>query len=219
MIKQIIFDLDGTLLDTIDDLATSSNYALSLHGFPVHPLGAYRYFVGNGVRELLRRALPEENRTDEWVETLRKDFVTHYDSHNTVLTKPYEGIPELLKELKSSGIVMAVASNKYHEATCKLTAHYFGELFAVVLGQREGIPHKPDPTVVRDIIARTGIPETDTWYVGDSSVDMMTAAHAGLTSIGVGWGFRPKEELRHYGAHFLVDRAEEITDLLNRVNR
>lgn len=144
MTRLVIFDLDGTLLDTIDDLAASTNYALRRNGCPEHELAAYRYFVGNGVAKLIERALPEAERSAQNVERLRRDFVEYYTEHSADLTKPYPGIRETVSELGRRGIVRAVASNKYQAATEKLVAHFFGkETFRVVLGQREGSRRNP----------------------------------------------------------------------------
>lgn len=215
MTRLIIFDLDGTLLDTIDDLATSVNHALRKNGYPEHELAEYPFFVGNGVYKLIERAMPESARTEENVQRLRRDFVAHYTEHNTDLTVPYPGIGELVAELSRRGIGMAVASNKYLEATRKLVTHYFGAgTFRVVLGQREGIAPKPDPTIVYDILSETGVPAGETLYVGDSGVDMRTAANAGLRSAGVTWGFRPRKELEDNGARHIVDTPAELLDLL-----
>ena len=215
MTKLIIFDLDGTLLDTIDDLATSVNHALRKNGYPEHELSEYPFFVGNGISKLIERAMPEKVRTDENVLRLRQDFVAYYTQHNTDLTAPYPGIAELVAELSRRGIGMAVASNKYQEATLKLATHYFGAgTFRVVLGQREGIATKPDPAIVSDILAETGTTREETLYVGDSGVDMRTAANAGLRSVGVTWGFRPRTELEENGAVHIIDSPEQLLDLL-----
>ena len=214
MTKAVIFDLDGTLLNTIDDLATSTNYALERNGYPTHELSVYPYYVGNGVAKLLERALPEQARTPENVALLRRDFVAYYDRHNTDMTRPYPGIPELLATLRQREIVLAVASNKYHEATLRLIDHYFPGMFRIVMGQREGVPPKPDPTVVYDILSATGISKNDTLYVGDSGVDMATAANSGLHSVGVTWGFRPKSELQQFGAMYMIDSPAELLGLL-----
>lgn len=215
MTKLVIFDLDGTLLDTIDDLATSTNHALRRNGYPEHELSEYPFFVGNGVYKLIERALPAEARNDETVRRLREDFVEHYTLHNADLTRPYPGIAELLGELQKRGVLLAVASNKYQEATRKLIARYFGErTFASVFGQREGIAPKPDPTIIGDILHETGIAPADVLYVGDSGVDMQTAARGGLRSVGVTWGFRPRAELEANGAVHLIDKPEELLELL-----
>ena len=212
MKKLVIFDLDGTLLDTIGDLATSVNYALRLHGYPDHPLEAYRYFVGNGARELICRALPEGHRDDATIDRLREDFKNHYSSGNDiVLTKPYPGITELVAELKRRGVTLAVASNKYQMATDKLARYYFGDdTFRIILGQREGIPVKPDPCIVLEILDETGFTKEETLYIGDSGVDMQTALNCGVESVGVTWGFRPRVELEQNGAQHIVDHADEI---------
>ena len=211
--KLVIFDLDGTLLNTIDDLAVSANYALRQHGYgyPEHELPAYRYFVGNGITKLIERALPEAERCEPAILQLREEFVGYYQRHKTDLTRPYPGIPELLSHLSAKGIQLAVASNKYHQGTVELIRHYFGtDLFKVVLGQRGHIPAKPDPAIVYEILHLTGITPADTLYIGDSGVDMQTARRSGITSIGVSWGFRPRQELTENGACHIVDRPEEI---------
>ena len=216
MIQLVIFDLDGTLLDTIDDLGMSANYALRKNGYPEHELPAYRYFVGNGITKLIERALPEDAREETTILNLRQQFVAYYEEHKTDLTQPYQGIPELLQELKSQNIRLAVASNKYHQGTVELIHHFFGtELFSVVLGQRENIPVKPNPTIVYDILKQTGIGKPGTLYTGDSGVDMQTAANSGLISIGVSWGFRPRQELEINGACHIIDTPLALCNYLN----
>ncbi len=211
MIELIIFDLDGTLLNTLDDLAVSTNYALRKHGYPEHELNAYRYFVGNGITKLIERALPEEARQADIVLGIRKEFIAYYQQHKTDLSRPYPGIPELLTQLQRQNICLAVASNKYQQGTTELISHFFEKkLFSVVLGQRENIPVKPDPAIVFEILKQTGIKKSAALYVGDSGVDMQTARNSGLTSIGVTWGFRPRQELEENGACYLVDTPEEI---------
>lgn len=211
MKKLVIFDLDGTLLNTLADLAESTNQALSLNGFPRHAIGEYKFFVGNGINKLFERALPEGAKTEANVQRIRKAFLAHYDMHNTDLSRPYPGIPALLEDLQHAGIRLAVASNKYHAATCKLIAHFFPAIdFAAVFGQREGIPTKPDPAVLREILTLTGVKPADTFYVGDSGVDMQTAHQSGVTACGVTWGFRPKEELESFGPAYIADRPEQI---------
>ncbi len=214
--RLIIFDLDGTLLNTIDDLAMSTNHALRQYGYPEHDLPAYRYFVGNGITKLIERALPEEARKENTITQLRTAFVTYYQKHKTDLTHPYPGIPELLHTLHRQGIRLAVASNKYQQGTVELIRHFFGNnLFSIVLGQRENVPVKPDPAIIEDILTFTAIPKSETLYVGDSDVDMQTARNSALTSIGVTWGFRPRRELEVNGANFIADSPEEITVWIN----
>lgn len=206
-----IFDLDGTLLDTVADLANATNHALSLCGYPTHPTEAYYQFVGNGINMLFYRALPESERTEENVMRIRSLFVPYYNEHNADDSRPYAGIPELLEALQAHGIQLAIASNKYQQATQKLAAHFFPSIrFAAVYGQREGVPIKPDATIVNDILKETGISRAHTLYIGDSGVDMQTASNAGVESIGVTWGFRSVEELTANGAQHIVHHAEEI---------
>ena len=211
MKKLVIFDLDGTLLDTIADLAESANHALKQLGYPTRDVETIRTFVGNGVNKLLFRALPDEEKTEENMIRMRTHFVPYYDAHNADLSAPYPGIVALLEELQAKGLRMAVASNKYQEATAKLVKHYFPMIdFVEVLGQREGINVKPDPTIVFDILQKAGVSKEETLYVGDSGVDMQTAINAGVDAIGVTWGFRPRTELEDFHPMGLIDQAEEL---------
>ena len=215
MKKLVIFDLDGTLLDTIADLAESANHALKQLGYPTRDVETIRTFVGNGVNKLLFRALPDEEKTEENMMRMRTHFVPYYDAHNADLSAPYPGIVALLKELQAKGLRMAVASNKYQEATVKLVKHYFPMIdFVEVLGQREGINVKPDPTIVFDILQKAGVSKEETLYVGDSGVDMQTAINAGVDAIGVTWGFRPRTELEDFHPMGLIDQAEELLGFL-----
>ena len=211
MKKLVIFDLDGTLLDTIADLAESANHALKQLGYPTRDVEKIRTFVGNGVNKLLFRALPDEEKTEENMMRMRTHFVPYYDAHNADLSAPYPGIVALLEELQAKGLRMAVASNKYQEATVKLVKHYFPMIdFVEVLGQREGINVKPDPTIVFDILKKAGVSKEETLYVGDSGVDMQTAINAGVDAIGVTWGFRPRTELEDFHPMGLIDQAEDL---------
>ena len=214
--KLVIFDLDGTLLNTISDLAHSTNFALKQNGFPGHPIEAYKFFIGNGINKLFERALPENKKNEENISRVRKSFLTYYDEHNTDYTKPYEGVQELLKTLQSEGYMLAVASNKYQSATEKLITKLFPEiLFVAILGQRENIPVKPDPTIVFDILKISGVKPEEAIYIGDSGVDMQTASRSGVISIGVTWGFRPRSELEAAGANYIVNSVTEIINLNN----
>lgn len=216
MIKLVIFDLDGTLVNTIDDLAMSTNYALRQHGYPEHELTAYRYFVGNGITKLIERALPENARQEKIISRLRSEFITYYQQHKTDLSQPYPGIPELLHHLHSQGILLAVASNKYHQGTTELIRHFFGDsLFSIVLGQREGTPAKPDPAIVQEILAATAISNSEALYVGDSGVDIQTARNSNVSSIGVSWGFRSREELETNGADRIANMPRDIETWIN----
>ena len=213
--KLVIFDLDGTLLDTIDDLATGANHALEVLGYPTHERATIRSYVGNGINKLLERSLPEGEKTEEHVMRMRSVFIPYYDAHNAELTVPYEGIPELLERLQEGGLMLAVASNKYQAATEKLVAHYFPNInFIKVLGQRDEVPIKPDPAIVKEIIEAAGVSNDAVLYVGDSGVDMLTALNAQVDAVGVTWGFRPKLELSTFPSLGLIDRADELMEFV-----
>ena len=217
MYKACIFDLDGTLLNTIADLAQSTNHALSVLGYPMHEESAYNFMVGNGINKLFERALPEGEKSEENVLRVRKEFVPHYDRHNADKSRPYPGIPELLEQLQLQGLQIAVASNKYQTATQKLIAHYFPKIdFVAIFGQREGVNVKPDPTIVEDILSIAKVDKKDVLYVGDSGVDMQTAINAGVTSCGVTWGFRPRTELEEFNPDYIVTGAKEIIDIIKK---
>ena len=211
MKKLVIFDLDGTLLDTIADLAESTNHALKQLGYPTHDVETIRTFVGNGINKLFERALPLQEQTEENVRLMRSHFVPYYDAHNADLSSPYPGIVHLLEDLQEKGIMIAVASNKYQEATVKLVKHYFPTInFIEILGQREGINVKPDPSIVFDILQKANVNKEEVLYVGDSGVDMQTAINAGVDAVGVTWGFRPRTELEGFQPMGLIDKAEEL---------
>ena len=215
MKKLAIFDLDGTLLNTIADLAQSTNNALQTLGYPTHEEKAYKFMVGNGINKLFERALPEGEKSAENILRMRAEFIPYYDIHNADKSCPYPGICELLEVMQQKGIILAVASNKYQSATEKLVAHYFPQVhFAAVFGQREGIQPKPNPTVIEDILSLTHINREEVLYIGDSGVDMQTAINADVTACGVLWGFRPQSELEAFHPTYLVNKAEEILSLL-----
>lgn len=209
--RLVIFDLDGTLLDTISDLATAANHALQCLGYPVHPTETIRTFVGNGINKLLERSLPEGDRTEANVMRMREHFIPYYNEHNADLSCPYPGVSDLLRWLQESGVMIAVASNKYQAATERLVAHYFPEIrFVKVYGQRTDVPIKPDPTVVMEIMEQAGVERNEVLYVGDSGVDMQTGRNAGVDTVGVSWGFRPKSELESFSPMAIVDHAEDL---------
>ena len=213
----IIFDLDGTLLNTIDDLGHACNHALMQSGFPMHTIEEYPALVGNGVKNLIRRALPENERTEENVERVYTAFVPYYDAHNADYTRPYEGIVELLQNLKQAGHTLAVASNKYQAATEKIVNQLFPSIFDVILGEREGIARKPDPQIVYDIFRMTNHTSNTTssvLYVGDSLVDMETAQNAQLPFIACSWGFVSRQQLLQAGATQIIDHPTELEQFI-----
>lgn len=213
--KLVIFDLDGTLLDTIADLAQATNQALRQLDFPVHEEKSYYRFVGSGINKLFEQALPLQERTAENVAKVRALFVPYYDAHNADLTRPYDGIVPLLEHLQNNGFLLAIASNKYQSATEKLVRHYFPQIhFSAVLGQREGLPVKPDPLFVKEILTLTQTSAQETLYVGDSDVDMMTARNAEVEACAVTWGFRSREELLSFCPAFVAEQAQDIAQIL-----
>jgi len=216
MTKLVVFDLDGTLLDTIEDLANSVNFALKEHQLPEHPIESYRFFVGNGVNKLLERALPETHRHADMVSELKVDFLRHYFAHADTYTKPYPGISNLISRLNAEGYLLAVASNKVHDATVTLVKRFFPNIrFVKILGQREGFPVKPNPAIVDEIIAEAGVEKHEVLYVGDSGVDAATAYNAQVPFTGVLWGFRPRRELEDVGATVFAANAEELLQIIH----
>lgn len=214
MYKLVMFDLDGTLLNTINDLATATNVALSSFGYMQHELNAYKTFVGNGIYKLVERSMPSDKRNHENVLRVKAVFDEYYKLHNQDQTVPYEGIEDLLDRLNAKGIKCGVVTNKAHLYACKLIAEYFPHQIGLVLGQREGIPHKPHPQGLIEMMTYFGVTPEECLYVGDSNVDIETAKAAGIQSIGVLWGFRGEEELIRAGADFIVQSTEEIIDII-----
>ncbi len=216
--KLIIFDLDGTLLNSVEDLGRAVNHALQLRGLVTHTMGEYRYFVGNGVRKLIERALRASLGHDadtKLQEEVLADFMPYYIEHKCDYTRPYDGIPELLQALEKHGVKIAVASNKFIEGTQALVKNFFPDVtFTSVLGQREGVPVKPNPQIVYDILSEAGVTASEALYVGDTGIDMQTARNAGVESIGVLWGFRTKDELIENGAVHIISKPSEILNLL-----
>ncbi len=196
--KLVLFDLDGTLIDTLEDLAEAVNYSLRLRGYPLHRLEEYRRMVGHGVRNLVTQALPEG--TDEAsVDAALADFKAYYTAHIDVHTRPYPGMQELLRDLNAAGVRMAVTSNKFQSGTEKLIHEFFPEIpFVAILGNREGYPLKPDPEIVGEVLRASGLPRERAILVGDSGTDMKTAENGGIAAIAVGWGYRPMEASGKY---------------------
>ena len=205
----IIFDLDGTLLNTIDDLGYACNYALEQTGYATHPIADYPRMVGNGINNLIRRALPESERTEENILRVRAHFVPYYNTHNCDYTRPYDGIPELLTTLKAQGHQLAVASNKYQAATEKIVNHFFPGIFDVILGERDGIERKPNPQIVYDILSPFTF-HLSPLYIGDSLVDRETAENANVPFVACSWGFVSRETLIENGVGRIIDKPENI---------
>jgi len=211
-----VFDLDGTLLNTIADLASAANYALAKLGFAPHMEENYYQFVGNGIMKLFERALPEGSRTADNIQKMRALFVPYYNVHKMDKTQPYDGILPLLQELTRRHVKLAVASNKYQAATEQLISHYFAGIpFVSVYGQREGFPAKPDPLLVRQIMHEAQVNAEETLYVGDSDVDMQTAKNAGVDACAVLWGFRSEKELKACQPRFVAKKPADILQILH----
>lgn len=210
----VIFDLDGTLLNTLGDLRAATNHALEVRGLPPHSMEEIRQFVGNGIRLLICRAMPEGTPEAE-IDAALDDFKAYYAAHIHDRTVPYDGIPQLLTALKKRGIQVAVLSNKIDSASQQLIEYFFPGKTDVVFGEHVGVPRKPDPTSCRMVMQQLGVQPEQVLYVGDSGTDMQTAKNAGLYAVGVTWGFRSKEVLLKYGADVLVHRPEQILQILD----
>ncbi len=218
MVKLVIFDLDGTLINTIADLAEASNYALSKQGLSGHSVQEYTRMVGHGVKNMLISALEKSLRAaprEEQVQQALNDFTPYYVEHIDVHTRPYPGMVELLNALNSKGVKLAVASNKFQEGAEKLIAEFFPDVdFVAVLGNKEGLPLKPSAEVVNLILAKADVAKSDCLYVGDSATDVKTAQNAGVKCAGVTWGFRPESDLVQAGAEHIVKSATELAALI-----
>lgn len=204
-----IFDLDGTLLDSLQDLAVSCNYALKKHQMPERTIEEVRHFVGNGVKKLMERAIPGGLEHPEFEETYQ-DFRQHYMVHNLDNTCPYPGVMDLLKNLHEHGKKLAVVSNKFYDATRELCQHFFSDYVSVAIGEREDIHRKPAPDTVMEALRQLGVDKTDAVYIGDSDVDIATARNSGMPCISVLWGFRDKEFLLEHGATTFVSSPQEL---------
>ena len=213
--KLIIFDLDGTLLNTIGDLAACCNHMLRQRGLEEHSYEEYCHFVGNGVTRLVERALPELLRTTDYIAAARKDFVEYYYDNIDNYTVAYDGVHELLQRCVDAGATLAVASNKFHSGTNRLIEKFFGDIeFAAIYGNRDGFPLKPDRAIIDLIMEQCGATADNTYMVGDSGIDIRTATAAGIDSVGVAWGFRFAEELYAAGATRVVSTVAELEPLL-----
>lgn len=210
--KLVIFDLDGTLLDTIDDLKEAVNHAMSLRGFPTFTRDEVMAMVGHGARNLMRKALPDGHKDDDMVDAAYNDFKAYYITHIDVHTKPFAGIQDLLTMLHQEGVMLAVASNKFQEGTEHLIKEFFPEIpFVTVLGGRPDFPLKPDPEIVGEVLRKAGVEKKDAVMVGDSDTDMATAANGGIMGIAVGWGYRNMNEVVGLS---VANSAQELLKML-----
>lgn len=211
--KAVIFDMDGTILNTLEDLKNATNYSLRQFGMPERSLEEVRMFVGNGIRKLVERAVPA-GTSEEKINQVFDVFLEYYEIHSADNTSPYPGILELVEKLKKSGIKTAVSTNKADVPAQELGREYFNGIFDLIVGQQDGLKVKPAPDSVNKILSILDIQKKDAIYIGDSDVDVQTAKNSGLDFIGVSWGFRGREFLEKNGAKNIVDNANEILNLV-----
>ncbi len=218
MIKAVIFDLDGTLVNSLNDLAISTNYALKQHGFKPHPVDAYKYFVGDGMAKLIERTIPKDSLNDQIFKSVFECFMAYYRENFLANTVAYDGINDLLGELLNMGLKLAVVSNKADGMAQKVVYEIFGDkIFDFVVGKREGCPTKPNPASTLEVIEKMGIKPEECVFVGDSGMDMLTAVNAGCYPLGVLWGFRTADELSKNGAKALAKSPKEIVEIIKGI--
>ena len=210
----VIFDLDGTLVDTLEDIGDAMNRVLAAEGAPPHAYEDYRYLIGHGLWNLAEQALPAERRDEATVTRCYERMIADYSLHSLVRTRPYDGVPELLRGLRDAGLPLAVFSNKSHDLTLRIVGALLCPAhFVEVRGAQPGVPLKPDPAVALELAGTLGVAPALVAYVGDSNVDMQTANAAGMQAVGASWGFRTAAELRAHGAAVIVDRPQELLAL------
>ncbi|MCR5208983.1 MAG: HAD family hydrolase [Lachnospiraceae bacterium] len=217
-VNTLIFDMDGTVLDTLADLTVSMNHVMDIYNMPEHTEEEYRMFFGNGIRYALEKAVPEGTSV-ETVDRMQQDFKKHYDAHCLDRTKPYEGIPELLAEYDRRGYKLAIVSNKIDSAVKELNERFFYPSVKVAIGERKGIKRKPAPDTVFEALKELGSAPEEAVYIGDSEVDYMTAKNAGLPCISVLWGFRSREYLESIGAGIFVEKPDDIPGIIQTEDR
>ncbi|MBE6956782.1 MAG: HAD family hydrolase [Ruminococcaceae bacterium] len=212
--SNVIFDLDGTLLDTLADLADSCNHVCAGHGWPTHDYSAYCYFIGNGAAKLVERAIPESVRGTDLGRQALEEFIAYYEQHKADKTCPYAGMPELVDELKAAGVKIAVLTNKPDAAAGPVMEQYYPGVFGLVQGGLPGVPLKPDPAPVHKLLERMGAHKEHTLFVGDSNVDIQTAKNSSLASCGVLWGFRSRPELEGEGADYIAATPQDLRSII-----
>nr|MBR4279857.1 HAD family hydrolase [Clostridia bacterium] len=213
MIRAVLFDLDGTLTNSLEDIADAMNRALRLHDLPEWPLDAYRYLVGDGAKKLAERAVRERQ---ELALSVQREYQAYYEKHTRVKTRPYDGVPEMLRALQDRGVLLAVFSNKPDADTKGVVSHFFPDVsFVAIRGQVEGVPVKPDPAGALMVAEQLGVKPDEMLYLGDTSTDMCCALNAGMHPVGVLWGFREEAELRSAGAGHIIEDPMGILPLLD----
>jgi phosphoglycolate phosphatase len=213
MYKLLIFDMDGTILNTLEDLADATNYALEKNKLPKRSIDEIRFFVGNGIGKLIERAVPE-NSDKTLTDKVFEDFMPYYGEHCADKTRAYDGICETISEIRKRGYLTAVVSNKADSAVQTLCEDYFPNMFDYAVGEKKGARRKPYPDSVYDVLEKLGVEKAEAVYIGDSDVDVSTARNAGMNVIGVSWGFRGRKLLCSYGADVIIDKPEELLDII-----
>lgn len=214
MFKAVIFDLDGTLADSVKDLANGVNYVLNEHGFPMRPPENYRYYAGDGIPKMIARALPQEAATPENIEKIKQGFFAYYNVHYNDNTVSYSGLPEMIDKLKQHGVKVAVVTNKAQPFAEKVVRKLYGDRFEIICGLVDGMPAKPDPTAALSVMKKLGVTPKECAFIGDTAMDIKTGVNTGAYPIGVLWGFREREELVQAGAKKLAENAEQLLNLL-----
>lgn len=219
MIKAVLFDLDGTLVNSLRDLASGVNYALASKGYPTHDTEAFKYFVGDGIPKMIERAMPPEHRTAKEIDEVKNVFLSYYAIHYADKTHAYNGMPELINNLKSSGFKIAVVTNKAQDMANKVVTCAYGDIFDLVIGMRDGILPKPDPTSALMAMNQLGVTPEECIFIGDSGMDVATAVNSGAVPVGVLWGFRKEDELLKSGAKYIISKPQELLDIIEELNK
>ena len=219
MIKAVLFDLDGTLANSLQDLADGVNHALKLHGYPTPETEAFKMFVGDGIPKMIERALPEDQRNADTINLLKGEFLKFYSVHYADNTASYEGVKELITELKKRELIIAVVTNKAQEMADIVVSKLYGDTFKFVFGQRDGVPAKPDPTLTLLAMKDLGVEPDECIFLGDSGVDILTGLNSGALPVGELWGFRGEAELRENGAAHIITKPLELLDILDQIKK
>ncbi len=219
MIKAVLFDLDGTLADSLIDLADGVNRALAQKSYPTHPVEAFKYFVGDGIPKMIERALPEYARTTNTVNELKNIFLPYYGLHYADNTYAYDGCKELVNTLKQKGFIVAVVTNKDQVMADEVVVSLYGDVFDLIFGKRDGIPAKPDPTAALMAMKELGVQPSECVFLGDSGMDVATAVNSGAVPVGELWGFRQRDELLSNGAKYIINKPLELLDLIEELNK
>lgn len=215
MIKAVLFDLDGTLANSLQDLADAVNYALKIYNYPTHETEAFKMFVGDGIPKMIERALPKSERNAETIEKLRQHFVEFYSVHYADNTASYEGIPELLENLIERNLIIAVVTNKAQDMADIVVQKLYGNTFKKVFGKREGYPAKPDPTLTLVAMKELGVTPEECVFLGDSGMDVLTAVNSGALPVGELWGFRGRDELLANGAKYIINHPLDLLEIID----